>query len=157
MGYHPIDYCVEWFGYPDKVQSSISRLDAPLDAYDTEDEAEITFSYKRGLKGLITLSRCARKKQEEYQVRGSLGTLTGNKAELTITDAKGRQISSIADPYAKQAAFDAQLDTFISTFTQGKDFGDNLIAHLQNMKLITHCYETSERPAVSLIPDGSIS
>lgn len=141
MGYHIIDQLIWWFGYPDDIHAKISNLSTEDNLYDTEDSATIVFSYyDTGLQGSIILSRCTGAKAEGYQIAGSKSFMEGGKAQLFIKDrVTGEPVYVEEQNYAEEM-MDNQLDFFIETFTQGRNFERNHLDNLLNMKFIERCY-----------------
>lgn len=141
MGYHIIDQLLWWFGYPDDIHAKISNLSTEDNMYDTEDSATIVFSYyDTGLQGSIILSRCTGVKVEGYQIAGSQAFMEGGKAQLLIKErSTGDPIYTEERNYSEEM-MDNQLDFFIDTFTQGRNFERNHLDNLLNMKFIERCY-----------------
>lgn len=141
MGYHIIDQLIWWFGYPDDIHAQISNLSTEDDFYDTEDSATIVFAYyDTGMQGSIVLSRCTGAKVEGYQVAGSKGFMDGGKAKLLVKDRASGEILSEDEGNYSEEMMDNQLDFFIKTFTQGRNFEKNHLDNLLNMKFIERCY-----------------
>ncbi len=141
MGYHIIDQLIWWFGYPDDIHAKISNLSTEDDMYDTEDSATIVFSYyDTGLQGSIILSRCTGIKAEGYQVAGSKRFMEGGKARLLAKDRVTGDPVYIEERNYGEEMMDNQLDFFIDTFTHGRNFENNHLDNLLNMKFIERCY-----------------
>lgn len=141
MGYHIIDQLIWWFGYPDDIHARISNLSTQDNFYDTEDAATIVFSYyDTGLHGSIVLSRCTGVKVEGYQISGAERFMDGDKSKLHITERSGGRLVYSEERNYSEEMMDNQLDFFISTFTQGRQFEKNHLDNLLNMKFIERCY-----------------
>lgn len=75
MGYHVIDVVLDFFGPPDNVKPSFGYKYPEMERQKLEDSTLLTFSYSHGLQGVLVLDRHAEKKEERFEIKGTLGAI----------------------------------------------------------------------------------
>lgn len=140
MGYHVIDQLIWWFGEPDNVNVYKTSLANGEGRSYAEDAATITFNYKTGLHGNISLSRSSGEKIENYSLSGSRGYLSGNKKMLIHKDRSGEVL--LEETLASDdVMIDSQLNYFIEKLLLKGSFKENVESNIKNMEFIKRCYE----------------
>lgn len=149
MGYHYIDVLLWFFGFPDKIYSSISDRNLVNQFYDTEDTIKIIFEYKNNnIKNSIVslnLSRTYPKKQENIIFLGTDGYIILTDSILEIYNKKNELIKQYQkdeeeDVYSKQINY--FIDLIIKKEMKNNYLG-SITEHIKHIKLIDYIYQHS--------------
>jgi predicted dehydrogenase len=146
MGYHLVDLIVWYFGLPDNVIASFSKIASNVD-YDVEDTANIMFGYESGLHGSAILSSYYLPKTEYLKVFGNEGVLTVEKDAVYLFDKRGTVVEELRGTYDMVDLMNRQLDDFCKKLYGGTDAHtkNDTTGSLDDMAMIEACYSSNDK------------
>lgn len=139
MGYHIIDVVLDFFGLPDNVEASFGYKYPEMERQKLEDSSKLTFSYSQGLQGVLVLNRHAEKKEERFEIKGTLGTMiiTPSTYDLWIGSRLAKHVeNSLSKIQIIQKMFDVCLGQRDDRIMLEKQFHRNM----QTLSIIDKVY-----------------
>jgi len=140
MGYHIIDVVLDFFGQPSAVEAAFEYKYAEMQRQKLEDASALSFSYANGLQGMLLLNRHAEKKEEKFEIKGTLGhmVITPTTYQLWVDGCLLKQVEkSFSKTEIIQKMFDVCLAKREDTAMLERQFQRNI----QTLAIIDKAYE----------------
>ncbi len=140
MGYHIIDVVLDFFGEPNHVNATFNYKYPEMERQKLEDFSTLTFSYAPGLKGLLVLDRHAEKKEERFEIIGTLGSMivTPTTYDLWIDSTLVKQVEK---PLSKIQIIQAMFDVCLAKRDDSAMLEKQFHRNLQTLSIIDEVYK----------------